>query len=421
VHRFVPVNSTCAQSGCHVSVRITLAKMSRQTDLHCAMCHRFTAEVPALATRDSARGTLVPQFKQCVACHAMQAVLAQFDPAKDPHRGTCGDCHDPHVQQTAAEAAQTCTSAKCHATWRANPFHVGKNHRAVAAKCTLCHEPHHARVDASDCAGCHTAVKARRAGRRSNPPLPFDTTAALRRVSLAPFSPQHGKGDGPFFDDPPTIGPSSVSRLAADTFPHTPHKSFSCITCHTSRSQRNRLTFQPPRGCQICHHQAPHTSNCATCHQGIHVAAPESVLVRVRVADRGWRDHRARFDHVKHGKLECVACHTTPVTLDPDSNSARCATCHDDHHAQGRRCAACHPGDGPEFRAAHTPPVEAHVACDACHAPEIVARFVPDRGFCVACHQEQRDHYASRECTVCHFGALPAAFRPRLSKTGGPS
>ncbi len=59
VHRFVPVDSTCAQAGCHVNVRITLAKMSNQTDAHCTTCHRFTAEVPALATRDSVRGTLV--------------------------------------------------------------------------------------------------------------------------------------------------------------------------------------------------------------------------------------------------------------------------------------------------------------------------------------------------------------------------
>ena len=142
VHRFVPVDSTCAQSGCHVNVRIALAKMSNQTDAHCTTCHRFTAPVPALATRDSARGTLVPQFKQCVACHQMQAILADFDPAKDPHRGTCGFCHNPHVQKQTREAAQTCATAKCHVDWRSEPFHVGKNHQAVGTNCTLCHEPH---------------------------------------------------------------------------------------------------------------------------------------------------------------------------------------------------------------------------------------------------------------------------------------
>lgn len=422
VHRFVPVDSTCAQSGCHVNVRIRLAKMSNQTDAHCTTCHQFTAEVPALATRDSARGTLVPRFKQCTSCHQMQAILADFDPARDPHRGACGFCHNPHVQKQPREAALTCASAKCHVDWRSDPFHVGKNHRAVGTNCTLCHEPHHAQVDASDCAGCHVAVKERRAGKGINPPLPFDTTAALRRVSvapgrgIAPFGPQHGKGDGPFFDDPPPGGaPRGGSIPAADSFPHAPHKTLSCITCHRSDSQRDRLTFQAPRGCQICHHQASKTSNCVTCHRPANLAVPESVTVQVTVAGRPRRDHTVRFDHSKHAKLDCVACHTTPVTLDPDLKTATCDACHENHHARGRRCTACHTGESPEFRAAHAPPVEAHVGCDACHTPAVVARLVPDRALCVSCHAKQADHYPLRECALCHFGATPEALRPRLT------
>ncbi|HEV2751715.1 MAG TPA: hypothetical protein VGV12_14430 [Gemmatimonadales bacterium] len=425
VHRFVPVDSTCAQSGCHVNVRITLAKMSNQTDAHCTTCHRFTAPVPALATRDSARGTLVPQFKQCVACHQMQAILADFDPVKDPHRGTCGFCHNPHVQKQAREAAQTCASAKCHADWRSDPFHVGKNHRAVSTNCTLCHEPHHAKVDASDCAGCHAAVKERRAGKGLTPPLPFDTTAALRRVSavpaMLPFGPRKGKGDGPFFDDPPPGAPPPPRGgplPAADSFPHARHKALSCITCHTSQSQRSRLTFQPPRGCQICHHQAPKTNDCRTCHTPGELAAPESVTATVTVAGAPPRAHATGFEHATHRALSCFACHTTPVSLDPDQKTLSCAACHDDHHAPGRRCTACHPGDAPEFRVAHAPPAEAHLGCDACHPAAIVARLVPDRMLCLTCHARQADHYPTRECTVCHFGATPEHFRPRLMKAG---
>ena len=414
VHRFVPVDSTCAQAGCHSNVRIALAKMSNQTDAHCTTCHRFTTEVPALATRDSARGTLVPQMKQCFSCHPMQAVLAEFDPAKDPHRGTCGDCHNPHVQKVAAEAAHTCASAQCHADWRSEPFHVGKNHVAVAQNCILCHEPHHAKVDASDCAGCHAAVKGRKAGKRLNPPLPFDTTAALRRVSLH-LPTRHG----PFFDDPPPGDPPrGEPPPAADTFPHARHKALSCITCHTSQSQRSRLTFQRPRGCQICHHQAPKTSDCGTCHNPVEIAAPESLTATVTVAGAPPRAHPTRFEHATHRGLSCVTCHTTPVSLDPDPKTQSCTACHDDHHAPGRRCSACHAGDAPEFRVAHAPPAEAHVGCDGCHPAAIVARFVPDRAFCVACHAKQTDHYPTRECSVCHFGAAPGQFRPRLMKSG---
>src|SRR4029077_4416008 len=67
VHSFVPVNATCAQAGCHSTRRITLTKMVGQTAVHFFVCHRGTAEVPALATRDSARGRLVPVMRQCLA------------------------------------------------------------------------------------------------------------------------------------------------------------------------------------------------------------------------------------------------------------------------------------------------------------------------------------------------------------------
>ncbi len=354
VHRFVPVNATCAQAGCHVTLRITLDKMRDQTELHCVLCHRFTAEVPALATYDSARGTLVPGMKQCVSCHEMQAVLGEFDPAHDPHRGTCGDCHNPHTQARPQEAALTCTSAKCHADWRSEPFHIGANHRAMSKDCTLCHEPHHAKVDPSDCAGCHAAVKARRAGKRLNPPLPFDTTKALRRVS------------------------------------------------------------------DLSHHQAPQASDCGRCHGASELARPLAVEVRVAVAGAEARLHGARFEHERHRALKCVACHTTPATLDPEPAVASCAACHDDHHARGRPCAACHTADlTPAVQAAHAPPIEAHIACDACHLPAIVARLVPDRALCLTCHTAQQDHHAERECTQCHFGATPEAFQDHLRKAAG--
>jgi hypothetical protein len=182
VHRFVPVNATCAQSGCHETTVIRLGKMAEQTDMHCAACHQFTADVPLLATRDSAAGTLRPGARQCLGCHEMRAMLADFDPARDPHRQTCGMCHDPHVQTRPADALTSCASAGCHADWRAEPFHTGRPHQNVAQQCTLCHPPHGAKADASDCAGCHAADQARTHGRRT-PPLPFDTTKALRRIS----------------------------------------------------------------------------------------------------------------------------------------------------------------------------------------------------------------------------------------------
>ena len=229
VHRFVPVDSTCGQSGCHIGTQIKLGKMASQTGFHCIACHQFTAEVPLLATRDSAAGTLRPGSRQCFGCHEMRAKLADFDPSRDPHRQTCGMCHDPHKQTRPADALKSCASAGCHADWRDEPFHTGAPHRRVAEQCTLCHQPHGAKVDAAECAECHAAVKSRTQG-KINPPQAFDTTRALRRVSRVDVDPgEKGKGDA----NPPRAAPASDFRLPApvDSFPHARHKQLACLTC----------------------------------------------------------------------------------------------------------------------------------------------------------------------------------------------
>lgn len=446
VHRFAPVDSTCAQAGCHVNIQITMGRMRGQTSLHCVTCHRFTREVPALFPRDSARGRLVPGVGECFSCHEMRMLLAEFDPARDPHAGTCGACHNPHTQARPQDAAATCVG--CHAGWRAEPFHVGARHRRVATQCTLCHQPHAAKVDPSDCAGCHEAVRARRArvgGRWLAPPLPFDTAKALRRVSqrsstLAPLPPavagsaapagvvrgpnagaELEPGPGPRTRGTPAralvSGPSGATAVR-DTFPHDRHKSLACLTCHVSAREHGRLTFQPPRGCQICHHEAPAELDCGRCHTAAELAAPVAATVKVAAAGAPPRTHTARFEHAAHRDLRCVACHTIPVTLAAPDAVARCQACHNDHHAAGQPCGACHALDAEEGREAHAPPERAHVACDACHAPEVVARLAPDRAFCLMCHPAQREHYTARECTVCHLQGAPEAVRPLLSEQG---
>jgi hypothetical protein len=144
------------------------------------------------------------------------------------------------------------------------------------------------------------------------------------------------------------------------------------------------------------------------------------VAVRVAVAGAEPRLHAARFGHERHRGLKCVACHTTPATLEPEPAVASCAACHDNHHARGKPCAYCHnDGGSAAVHAAHAPPAEAHGACDACHAADIVARLVPDRGLCLTCHAAQQEHHRDRECTLCHFGASPEAFQSHLREDSG--
>lgn len=419
VHKFVPVSETCQQSGCHEQTTISLGRMAQQTSLHCTTCHQFTVEVPRLATRDSAAGTLVPTNRQCLSCHEMQQVLASFDPDRDPHSGTCGMCHDPHTQQVAAEAATSCTTAGCHANWQREPFHEGLAHRAVATSCTLCHQPHAARVDPSDCQACHARVRGAGVSigaRRLRPPVPFDTARALRDTTTA-AAPAGGPVTGFLgwgLPNPPPVPPPVAEP---DSFPHQRHLRLPCLTCHTSDTRHGRLTFEAPRGCLICHHQSPRSGNCAACHAADELAPiPDAGPVTVRVDSAPVRRRPVSFRHDRHTATTCVTCHVTPVTLATAEPTATCAGCHDEHHRPSADCASCHAGD--QLAAAHKRPVAAHVRCDACHRRATVRHLVPVRGVCLTCHEDQRAHYQERECTVCHFLATPAEYRIHLLRPG---
>jgi hypothetical protein len=68
----------------------------------------------------------------------------------------------------------------------------------------------------------------------------------------------------------------------------------------------------------------------------------------------------------------------------------------------------------------HAPPAVAHESCDACHTPARIAELVPARTFCLTCHDAKaEDHYADRECSVCHLSASPEAWRPHLTRAEG--
>ena len=443
VHSFKPVSETCGTSGCHSTedTDIVLGRMSTQTAGHCAACHQFTADVPALATRDSAVTTLMPGRAQCLGCHEMRAVLADFDEGKDPHGGKCGLCHNPHTQKTAAAAVTSC--ATCHANWRDEPFHTGASHRRVAEQCLTCHVAHKSKVDASECQGCHESVRARG---RLRPPVRFDTSAALRRgdtaataslsanaghapVSLAaahatfrveppvespPDLPETAHRGGPFVPDAGDDAMLFASPAAApDSFAHARHQRIACLVCHQTGTGHGRLTFERPRGCAICHHQAPRQARCATCHQPEEYGAPKAKTVTITVSGHAPNPRDVEFVHSQHAARQCVECHTTPVTLALAPEKAQCSDCHTEHHTVDRNCSSCHRIAEPGR--AHTSPEIAHRRCDACHERATVEQLTPTRSFCGTCHAAQRtNHYEPRECTVCHFLAEPAVHRTKL-------
>lgn len=200
---------------------------------------------------------------------------------------------------------------------------------------------------------------------------------------------------------------------AADTFPHERHKKLACLECHETGTGHGRLTFEPPRGCALCHHQAPPVDKCATCHRPEQYGVGKPATVTIKVPDRDPRPRSVEFLHERHTTRTCLECHTTPVTLRVPPTTSSCQDCHSEHHEVGPTCSACHQIADPRLE--HKAPDVAHQRCDACHTPQTIAQLTPTRALCSTCHAPQaKEHYEARECTTCHFLAEPAAYRPFL-------
>jgi hypothetical protein len=208
--------------------------------------------------------------------------------------------------------------------------------------------------------------------------------------------------------------PSALSALiTADSFPHARHASVQCLVCHLSRTGE-KLTFVPPRGCVICHHQEPTPRTCIQCHERNRL--PDSVVVPLAIgaAGRPVRQRHATFRHDYHADIACSGCHGVSLSRSPVDSALTCRGCHDKHHTAGRTCAVCH--RTPTIVSAHARPVRPHVRCDACHPNPTIAALTPSRSFCLACHSPTVDHNPEGECVTCHLQSSPEDYRARLVK-----
>lgn len=205
--------------------------------------------------------------------------------------------------------------------------------------------------------------------------------------------------------------PNGISPIPSDTFAHARHKELACLVCHLPKSQ-TLLTFQPPRGCQICHHADPARNECARCHEPDSLPKTLEVHVAIAAAGKPARDRTIAFAHERHAELRCTACHGQLVTMAPLDSATTCRGCHAEHHKAGRSCATCHRTES--IAQTHALPVNAHVACDACHPTGAITPLSPTRSFCLVCHDPAVDHNPGRECTTCHLQSDPQEYRGRL-------
>lgn len=375
LHEFTAVDRTCAQSGCHVDSGIQLGAMSDLT-IHCAACHGFSTPVESGVT---ASEVIAPNQDTCLGCHAMR-VLADM-PEPDPHEGACASCHNPHEQETPADAARSCSSAGCHQDVAAlTSFHVGLD-TAVVAECVSCHVAHDFSLDGNNCLACHQDIL--------TPPSSGEGSALQGVRALTP-----GVGVLHFAGAPQERG-----------FDHLRHAALSCASCHDTSQRHGETVVRTAADCRSCHHSNDDSvvGGCETCHTRAelgNVSHPVAQSLDLSVAE----DPVARvlsFDHATHAAVTCASCHVES----PEQSAAavQCSSCHIEHHEPTTDCASCH-----EAAAGGAHRVEtAHVTCSGagCHLDAPFEGVPRTRPVCLACHQEQVDHRPEGDCADCH--ALP--------------
>jgi len=407
LHRFLPVESTCGQSGCHAGVTVRLGGMRNQTALHCVTCHPFTAPVAEHVSPDSAARVLAPTTQQCLDCHEMRRVMATYDPTHDKHGGQCGWCHDPHKQATPQAAFTTCMNAGCHAKADTlTPLHRGLPN-GMLARCGDCHSAHTWSVSGTACIRCHSDIF--RAAHAARPPIRTasgrtDTTAVgawWRPITwLARHVVPRGAPSLSLAAPWPVEGPTETRPVTADTLPrfdHKIHRAVPCASCHNSEQLHGALTLHSVTDCLACHHTSSPAMNCGHCHQPAELAGRDSVSTPIPMAARATLVSRPLpFAHGQHTSIGCQNCHVQAVTLAPRS----CANCHADHHRASLDCEACH---APALSAHNR---DAHLGCSGsgCHNDAAVLALAPTDNVCMACHQHLGDRHphGTRECTACH-------------------
>lgn len=338
-------------------------------------------------------------------------------------------------------AAESCVTARCHAT-------------LAAAKGVKLHDP----VAAGDCTACHAASGLPHPGPKGGFKLAASGAALCEQCHDSMSKDSKGKVF-PVVHSPVADGDCTVC--------HTPHGGALkgllraaapalCEECHESKSQGKSSVHTPVKEgeCLNCH--APHGAAkkglltktgallCAECHEA---KATEKVK-HPPALDDCQSCHDVHASNVKNQLLAagndlCYTCHDDKAKLKTMQNvhpivEDSCLNCHKPHSgaekgmlpARGDQlCASCHEKEA----TLATTAVSQHAAvkdggCAACHDPHGTGQaklLIDAQGtLCLGCHdiikakistaKSQHQPVNDGECVACH-NPHGAAFKPLLN------
>lgn len=422
--RFLGASQACAS--CHESPH------PRNLASSCTDCHDQASPFASAASFEHASSFALSGVHaglDCAACHEAgqasdweRAAVASLAGAP-PSTRACSACHDSPHGPGLLEAESDC--ARCHATALAafaepDPEPSRVLHEALgmalegahaSLACASCHEPaapfeeRYPGREASSCVTCHTDPHGGQFRSADGTP-----TACADCHSTDAFA------------------PSTFDRVRHGllAFPlEGAHAAAACADCHLVPAEGAPVAFAGlESACEGCHAD-PHGGLFAALAHGVDAAGPScaachdstSTFTEVLAFDHAATGHPLTGAHLTAG---CESCHAPgadrrlgPVAALFPGDPERCATCHEDPHAdafEGRAadpsdCAACHGTEsfgavqdfehaltGFALRGAH----EA-AACESCHGAgaaigrrlgRVQDHFPGDASSCATCHTD---------------------------------
>ena len=296
-----------------------LQPLPNEEQLYCNSCHQFTAEAQ-FVSQDSASGIAHPRLAPVL--RLPRDAAAAWRPSIRPRirTGQLRDVPQPAHRREAHGRAQVLRRRGLSRRLAGVAFHVGRGApQGGASSCQTCHVPHAARVDASDCTGCHESVRKggassahrsrsirpRRCSRASRLIEPRPLERCIAWSSRAARGARHLPGEPPGADRRPALPltPSPINAIADS--PASPATRTSSPTRNAHVRAAPRLPDLPPPAAGL--------ERMRDLPSGVRAVRARPVTVEVSVPRQLPRSRGVPFEHAKHADLACIEVPSRPA------------------------------------------------------------------------------------------------------------